>query len=405
MRTIMPSIKPNVLATIILIVISATLASAQSEKILYSFTGQSDGGEPYPGLVADGKGNLYGTTVSGGTEFGGTVFELTPNSNGTWTENALYSFTGVSNPSDGAAPLGGLVLDGKGNLYGTTSVGGGVNFQGTVFELSSGPNGTWSEKVIHSFTGGSDGANPDFGLTLDAAGNLYGTTTNGGTLGFGSVFELVPGSNGTWNKRTLHSFTGGNDGSMPTSPLVLDGHGNLYGLTTDGGVHDYGVVFQLTPQSTGPWTEQVVHAFTGSAGGTGSLGAVALDQAGNVYAEAFFSVLEFSPATGGTWTSKTLHTFTGGTDGAQPEGGLSLDNAGNLYGMTYTGGLHRGTVFELSPSTNGTWTEKILHRFTSGADGAFPEFNYLNVDPKGNVYGTTFQGGSSNQGIVFEITP
>ncbi len=375
-----------------------------AEKILYAFTGLTDGGYPYAGPILDSKGNLYGTTYNGGTSYCGTVFELIPSSSGTWTEQVLYSFTGCTGATqDGSQPFGGLVFDKKGNLYGTT-LNGGNSFAGTVFELSPESNGTWTEKVLYNFTGGIDGGYPEFGLTLDAVGNLYGITYAGGAKGFGSVFELAMGSNGTWSEKTLYSFTGGNDGAYPGCSLTFDTVGNLYGTTQFGGVHDYGVVFELS-RSTDAWKEEVIHAFTGGAGGASPNAGVVLDKAGNVYAEATFSVLELSPVPGGTWTAASLHDFTGGSDGASAYGALTTDNAGNLYGMTYSGGKHRGTVFELSPGQNGAWTETILHSFTGGSDGQFPYFNYLSIDASGRVYGTTQAGGPSNQGVVFQITP
>jgi len=375
-----------------------------TEKVLYTVPGGSDGGSPYAGLTPDSKGNLYGTAVTGGAGFSGIVFELTPNSNGSWTEQVLYNFTGFMGTTDGAEPYGGVTFDGEGNLYGTTAFAG-PNENGTIFELSPGLNGTWSEKVLYGFAAGSDGGTPYFGVALDSAGDLYGTTTSGGAEGFGTVFQLAPSASGAWTKKILHNFTGADDGNQPFSRLVFDAVGNLYGSTFYGGLHDYGVVFQLTPESNGMWTEKVVHAFTGGAGGLGSIGGLAFDHGGNLFAEASYSVLEFSPSSGGTWTVKDVHDFTGGSDGAWAEGGLALDNAGNLYGVSNTGGKHRGTVFELTPSTNGTWTEKILHSFTGGSDGNFPEFNYLYVDANGNIYGTTPLGGASGLGVIFEVSP
>jgi uncharacterized repeat protein (TIGR03803 family) len=374
-----------------------------TEKILYSFVGFTDGGNPQPGLVLDSKGNLYGTTLNGGANFEGTVFEVTPNSNGTWTEQVIHSFSGFNGTGDGALPFGGLTLDAQGNLYGCTNAGG-PNFNGTVFELSPGPNGTWTEKILYGFAGGSDGSGPFAGVIFDSAGNLYGTTQKGGAASFGVAFELSPGANGTWTNKILHSFSGADDGANPSSNLALDGVGNLYGVAESGGAYDYGVVFQLAPQSDGSWVEHVIHPFRGGADGTSSYGAVAIDKAGSLLVEGYFSVLEFSPSSSGGWTRKNLHTFTGGSDGADALGGLTLDSNGNIFGMTSTGGHHRGTVFELTHGSQGNWTEEILHNFEGGSDGDFPVFNYLTLDSKGNVYGTTPSGGSSNAGVVFELS-
>ena len=391
-----------ILAFALLAVVAVCAPAQAAEKIIYTFTGGADGGTPYAGLLLGTKGVLYGTTFNGGSLGGGTVFELTPNSNGTWTQQVIYNFG--TNSSDGFVPYGGLVSDSTGNLYGTTPVGG-TNFFGTVFEVSPQANGTWTEKVLYNFTGGNDGNGPYAGLALDKSGNLFGTTYGGGAQGSGVAFELV-NNNGAWSEKILHTFTGANDGGSPyDSSLTFDLAGNLYGTTVQGGAHDYGLIFQLSPASNGTWTEQVVHAFTGGGDGASGIGAVALDNAGNVYAETIYSVKEYSPSSNGTWTSKDLHNFTGGADGASAEGPLTIDATGKLYGMTYTGGLHKGTVFELAQGSNGIWSEKILHKFTGGSDGLFPQFAAVTVDASGNVYGTTPGGGTFNAGVVFQIKP
>jgi len=217
--------------------------SGQTEKILYTFTGGTDGGTPYAGLISDSKGNLYGTTYGGGSSTCqcGTVFELSPGSNGTWSEKVLYAFTGY--PSDGAGPLAAVISDSKGNFYGTTT-GGGAYGEGVVFELTPGANNTWAEKVLYSFGfGPADGLIPYGGVVQDSAGNLYGSTYYGGTYGVGTVFELSLGSNGSWTEKVLYTFTGVNDGSAPLGRLIFDGAGNLYGTTTYAGPRDYGSVF------------------------------------------------------------------------------------------------------------------------------------------------------------------
>lgn len=397
--------KGFVMVTITMILTISGWAQA-TEKILYSFTGLSDGGLPQSGLILDSKGNLYGTTSSGGTGITchcGTVFELSPGSNGTWTESVLYSFSSYA--GDGGGPFGGLVFDSKGNLYGVTLYGG-ASSQGTVYELSPGANGTWSEQVLYSFTGGNDGRSPNSSsLTIDSAGNLYGTTLTGGAYQFGVVFELVAGSNGTWTQKVLHTFTGGDDGATPyANSLVLDGAGSVYGIARSGGAHDYGVVFGLTPQSDGTWSEKVIYAFTGVGGESGPIGLLR-DKAGNLYGAAI-DVFELIQGQDGTRTRRVLHTFTGAPDGAFPGSGLISDKAGNLYGTTSNGGVHHGTVFELLPGPGGIWNERILHRFSgSGGDGVFPTFPSLAIDASGNLYGTTESGGASNVGVVYEVTP
>jgi uncharacterized repeat protein (TIGR03803 family) len=231
----------RVLIVIVIVGMMTIGATAQTEKILYSFTGGGDGGSPVSSTVFDSKGNLYGTTSSGGANFGGTVFELSPGSNGTWSEKVIHSF--AFNGIDGFDPLGSVVFDSKGNLYGTTAAGGPLG-AGTVFQLVQGSGGTWTENILYSFSSLIDGGEPTGPVVLDSAGNVFGSTYYGGTYGFGTVFEVVRGSNGTWTEKVLHSFTGGNDGSSPYySPVILDGAGNIYGIAQNGGLHDYGVVF------------------------------------------------------------------------------------------------------------------------------------------------------------------
>jgi uncharacterized repeat protein (TIGR03803 family) len=380
-------------------------ASAQTETILYTFTG-TDEGLPQAGLTFDSKGNLYGTTEASGANYGGAVFELSPGSNGVWNEQILYSFAyGVG---DGFGPYGNVVFDSKGNLYGTTAFGGTAGAgQGTVFQLVPGSNGVWTENILHNFIGGNDGTTPFSGVIIDAEGNLYGETNGGGEFGWGIVFQLVPGSNGTWTENILHSFANENDGSpVFGSSLVLDGAGNVYGVAS-GGPDDYGVVFELVHNPNGIWTDKALYAFTGGSDGSGPIGGLVFDGAGNLYGASPYSVFELTPGSNGTWTEKALYTFKGGTDGAIPEAALIYDSSnGNLYGTTNTGGLHRGTVFGLSPRSDGAWTEKILHRFSpSGADGILPGRGSLVVDAKGNLYGMTPGGGASGEGVVFEVTP
>jgi uncharacterized repeat protein (TIGR03803 family) len=396
------------LAMICVFVITFVLsraAEAQGEKVLYSFTGGSDGGQPSGGVVVDAKGNLYGTTGSGGAASEGSVFEVAPNANGTWTETVIHSF--AFNGSDGAFPYSGVVFDAKGNLYGTT-VAGGPTGQGAIYQLSPGANGTWTEQILYSFQGGSDAGSALWGnLAIDAAGNLYGTSYSGGTYRFGTVYELSPGSSGAWTEKVLYSFSGGNDGGYPLGvQLAIDGAGNLYGTVSSFGGHDYGLVFELVRGSNGTWAEKVLHAFQGGSDGTDPSGSLVFDSSGNLYGTTLFSVFELSPGSSGTWTEKQIHRFTGVPDGANAESGLIFDKAGNLYGTTYDGGAHRGTVFKLAPNVDGTWSETMLHKFSSsGGDGVFPAFPALAIDANGNLYGTTSAGGASNNGVVFGVKP
>jgi uncharacterized repeat protein (TIGR03803 family) len=405
-----------------------TGASAATEKVLHAFD-LTDGGQPSGGLVFDAQGNLYGTTLEGGTsgQKAGTVFELSPASDGSWTETVLYSFTGGQ---DGAGPNGRVIFDAQGNLYGTTAYGGASNF-GTVFKLTRGSDGTWTEAVLHSFTDGTDGESPFAGLVFDPAGNLYGTTVDGGTTnGFGTVFSLKPVSEGRWKEEVIHRFQGGRDGIYPFGGVIVDAAGNLYGATSYGGglgcvgLLGCGTVFKLRPNANGTFTEQVLYRFTGSEG-VGPNAGVILDTAGNLYGTTSSgagsgcggigcgTVFELSPLSGGGWKTHFIYRFNVYWHGWQPDAGLVLDAAGNLYGTAAygggrgCGGIGCGVVFELKPpgSSGGKWRETVLHRFSpKQGDGSKP-IAEPTLDAVGNVYGTTVSGGTSNVGLVFEITP
>jgi len=385
-------------------------AKAQVASTVYSFGATGDGAYPYPGLIMDASGNLYGTTGNGGTSNVGTVFELV-NSSGTYTEKVLYSFAGGS---DGANPYGTLLLDASGNLYGTTEAGG-TNF-GTVFELVN-SSGAYTEKVLYSFAGGSDGANPYAGLIIDATGNLYGTTSGGGTSSTGTVFELV-NSSGNYTEKVLYTLAGGSDGANPYDGLIMDAAGNLYGTTNSGGTNGAGTVFELA-NSSGTYTEKVLYSFTNTnIGGDGAnpLAGLVMDASGNLYGTTqgggtnFGTVFELVNSSG-TYTEKVLYRFTNtGGDGAYPIGGFIMDAAGNLYGTTGSGGTKgSGTVFELSNSS-GIWTESLLLIFGTSCEGsgtsngANPSLGNLLMDTSGNLYGTTVAGGANSLGTVFSIT-
>lgn len=367
-----------------ILVLVAAHALAQTETVLNSFTGTPDGANPYySGVVADIAGNLYGTTSNGGVNGLGSVFKLSS----TGTESVLYSFAG--SPNDGASPYAGLVIDKKGNLYGVTIGGGGG---GTVFEVT--PTGT--EKVLYSFTGGSDGNTPYKALVLGKKGVLYGTTFFGGTNGVGTVFSVTPKG----VEKVLYSFTGGSDGAQPWGGLVLDKLGNLYGTASTGGAGGGGTVFQLTPTGT----FNLLYSFSGPDGYEPTTPLI-FDKKGNLYGT--------TSAGGGTscgtvfellapsWTTeKQLHSFSG-SDGCFANAPVAMDKKGNLYGTTYQGGaFNAGNVYELPHS--GTF--KDLFDFTGGADGAYPLAGVI-FDKAGNLYSTTEAGGASGNGTVFKLTP
>jgi uncharacterized repeat protein (TIGR03803 family) len=354
-------------------------------QTLYSFTGGSDGLLPQAGVVIDSSGNLYGATKYGG-EGGGILFKLS--STGALTP--LYSFTTTS----GFDPSGTPILDSSGNLFGTTSLGGSGG-QGTVFEYTA--NGTF--KTLYNFNGG-DGATPEGNLVMDSKGNLYGTTFGGGGPGsFGTVFELSPNGSGGYNLKTLHAFSG-SDGINLTSGLLLDSQGNLYGTTTQGGGSaNGGTVFELSPNESGSYNFSVLHTFTGGSEGSQGVGGLILDSSGNLYGTTANGVVfELNPTSS---AFDVLYDLP--ASDADPEGNLLMDYKGNLYGTAYGNTSNSGAVFELSPDGSGGYNLTNLHLFTGvGADGANP-YAGLTADSMGNLYGTTFIGGTHGDGTIFEL--
>ncbi|MGA8491564.1 MAG: choice-of-anchor tandem repeat GloVer-containing protein [Terriglobales bacterium] len=253
-----------------------------TEKILHSFDPNGKGGYfPYAGLIFDASGNLYGTTSVGGVLGGGTAFELAPNGSGGWEEKVLHSFSNKS--KDGNYPIAPLIFDVSGNLYGTTVAGGTIGY-GIVFELTPKAGGTWMEKILHNFNPtNADGAGPYAGLVFDASGNLYGTTLGGGYYDdYGTVFELTPKASGRWTEKVLYSFNLGADGYDPVAGLVVDTVGNVYGTTSTGGAGDYGAVFELSPTAGGGWTENVLYRFNGTNGSYPYAGLI-FGSSGNLY--------------------------------------------------------------------------------------------------------------------------
>jgi uncharacterized repeat protein (TIGR03803 family) len=393
------TVVPFALMTVLLFLAGfSQLAQSQTYKVIYNFTGRgSDGATPYAGPILDHVGNLYGTTYLGGTYGSGSVYRLSP-SGSSWSYLSLYSFKGGP---DGAGPaFGSLVIGDDRALFGTTESGG--NF-GTAFVLCACPG---REHVLHSFGTGTDGAQPIGGLVLDAAGNYYGTTSLGGDSGNGTVFGGKR-SGHSWTEGVIYSFTGGSDGASPPAGVTVDANGNLYGTTSFAGANGDGVVYELSRSKSG-WTETVLYTFQGLEDGQNPVGGVVLDKAGNLYGATFDggingggTVYQLSPS-GGGWTFAVLYSFTGGYGG--PYNKLTLDAQGNIYGFTNGDGANGlGSVFKLT-SANGGWTFTDLYDFIGGSDGASP-YGSVAVDSDGNVFGTAAVGGSQNQGIVFEITP
>jgi len=398
-----------------LLSISAALAlvvtaSASSTKILYSLAGGADGEYTDTDLVVDSAGVIYGTSVQGGRHGGGTVFQLAPTSSG-WRHSVLYDFTGGA---DGGEPYKGVTLDRQGNLYGTTVTGGGGACEGgcgVVFKLTrSGAN--WNQSVIHTFSGGDDGSGPGSGLTIDRFGNVYGMTPTGGAFGLGVIFQLKPHTDGTWTLRVLHPFTGGNDGQAGSAGRLLLGHaGNVYGVTTTGGANGKGVVFKLSRVLGGKWRFSTLYAFKGQPDAGFPYGGLAFDKSGNLFGTTYYhgannlgSVYKLSRSSNGTWTEKVLYSFKGGTDGSGSIARVVFDAAGNLYGTTSEGGAGYGTIFKLTPGASRSWTESVVHRFQGSPDGAFA-YNPMVVDSAGNFYGATVHGGTNNDGAIYKFTP
>lgn len=356
----------------------------------------------------------------------GTVFELSPNGSGGWTMKTLHRFLGKT---DGGAPAGAIVMDASGNLYGTNLIGGIKSLSckgscGTVFELSPDGSGGWTETTIFTFanTNTSDGARP-WGLIQDATGNLYGVAQNGGSGGSGVVYKLSQISEGAWRQTVLHEFSGG-DGADPTSKLLLDADGNLLGTTFDRGVvtgscepeNGCGGAFEISPAAGGGWSF-AAFAIPNINKGFEPRGNVVKDASGNLFSTAFVGginsdgvVFKLSPVSGGGWTESLIHIFDG-AKGAYPQG-LTEDSNGGFYGVATGGGnasctVGCGMIYDLTPRPNNGWVETILHRFNGTYDGAGPD-GHLMVDGSGNIFGAAQAGGSTNCfagcGTIFEIS-
>jgi uncharacterized repeat protein (TIGR03803 family) len=421
-----------------------SVASAEwKEKVLYSFQGVSDGATPAGGVAFDQKGNLYGATTDGGSACPspgcGTVFQLTPpaKKGGAWTETILYGFSG----NDGSQPAGSVIVDTKGNLYGTTAYGGsgtcillGSNIGcGIAYELSppAQHGGKWTYAVLYNFQGGKDGQYPRGDLVFDSAGSLYGATVYGGGSGTcnapyfqfcGTVFKLNPPKNkgGKWEEKLMYSFKSGTDGANPNGSLVFDGRGAVYGTTFAGGNQNCkydasvgcGTAFELKPPSKkgGEWAEKWLHVFSGgNDGGQPSAGLI-FDAKGLLYGVAGGGntsgggiVFRLAKASGARWKESVLHWFS--NDGAGPLAGLLFDGVGDVYGTTIAGAEFCGTVFRLKPRVgqDEKWGLTVLYDFKGAPDGRYPAGSLI-FHATGNLYGTTNGGGASGgYGTVFEI--
>ncbi len=408
------------LLTVFLVFVASAAAQTSPWTLttLYSFTGYPGTGTPSSG-VAIGPGTvLYGTTLSGGASTAcgrsgcGTVFSLTPPAapGGAWTET-IFSFPGGRG---GFHPVGGVAIGSRGVLYGTTDYGGASDY-GTVFSLSppASPGGSATERVLHEFSGSpSDGANPVAGVVIGSGGVIYGTTEFGGPSGTGMVFSLTPPAapGGGWTETVLFS------GNRPVGVAIGSG-GVLYGATQFGGTSGNGTVFSLTPPASpgGTWTETVLYNFSGGSDGGTPFAGVVVGAGGVLYGttgyggteDNYGTVFSLTPpaSPGGTWTETVLHTFAGGSDGSNPPAGVAIGDGGVLYGVTSGTHFFPNNVFSLTPpaAPGGAWIETVLYSFTSYNDDISP--SGVAIGAGGVLYDTTEQGGTSNQGTVFSLTP
>jgi len=393
---------------------------AQTYTVIHNFTDGPDGANPYAGLTLDAAGNLYGTSTLGGTGAGTVFKLRYVNSGWVFAPLYSFPVVGrkgLHNPTARViiGPSGVLYGTTQYGGQGTCDLGNGGC--GTVYSLRPFPTrpasvfAPWNETELYAFAGGTDGGQPGNGdLVFDPAGNLYGTTLLRGFEDNGVVYELMP-SGGGWTESVVYSFTGANDGSTPNGGVIFDKAGNLYGTTTNGGTYGNGTVYQLTPSGSG-WVKNILYSFHGGGDGANPIGGLIFDQSGNLYGTTGYGgsgfggvVFELTPSNG-SWTYTTLYGFTRSGSGTPPgpQGSLFMDAAGNLYGTTYADGAYGyGSVFELAPS-NGGWSYSSLYDFTGGNDGCNPWGSVL-LDAKGNLYGTASSCGADGYGVAFEITP
>jgi uncharacterized repeat protein (TIGR03803 family) len=370
------------------------------ESVVYNFTGGADGSRPIDSVIQASDGNLYGTTHEGGSSGVGTVFKIS-NPTTSPSESVIYTFTGGS---DGSNPQASLIEASDGNLYGTTVFGSSIGY-GTVFKISN-PTTSPTESVIYAFTGGSDGGSPHAGLIQASDGNLYGTTLNGGSNGFGTVFKISNPTT-TPTESVIYSFTGGSDGGYPYASVIQASDGNLYGTTYAVGSNGFGNVFKISNPTTSP-TESVIYSFSGGSDGANPQASLIQASDGNLYGTTVYggsgsagTVFEISNLTTSP-TFSVIYTFTGGSDGGNPYAAVIQASDGNLYGTTGGGGsIGYGTVFKITNPTTSP-TESVIYSFTGGSDGSIPTASLIQASD-GNLYGTTTGGGNSGNGVVFRV--
>jgi uncharacterized repeat protein (TIGR03803 family) len=387
----------------VVITLASPAVQAQSFNVLFDFSG-SNGQDPLY-LSVDAAGNFYGTTYLGGTHGFGAVYKLSRHGSG-WSMAPLYNFSGQE---DGADPWSGVVTGRDGSLYGTTEFGG-RNGAGVVYKLQPPPAACktaicyWTETVLYNFSGYSDGSGPQGHLVFDQAGNLYGTTVYGGGADLGTLWELTPSQGLT----VIHTFTGGPDGAEPVGGVIFDQGGSLlYGVTTLGGTSNLGVAYELSPAGSG-WTETFLHTFAGGSDGAHPSGLIS-DSEGNLYGFTgqgggpnYGTAYELQPVAGG-FSYSILYVFQPHLGGEPGLANLPTLQGGNLYGAASAGGTNNdGAIFELTPAAGG-WNFTPLHDF-AGSDGNQPAGSPV-FDAAGNLYGVTLSGGTSNFGVIWQIMP
>ena len=407
------------------LVAGAPLAAAQNYQVIHNFAG-SDGYSPWAGVTLDAAGNLYGSSQQSFASFG-NAYKLKQTVGG-WFMTPLSSFSG----SSGRYPESPVVFAPGGALMGTTSGGGSSACQGgcgIVYAMR--PPQTpcrsvscpWSQQIVYQFSGGADGASPSVGkLIFDQSGNVYGTAAGGGASNHGVVYKLSR-TNGGWTETVLYSFAGGSDGATPVSGVIFDAAGNLYGTTLTGGgtgctlSSGCGTVFKLTPSGSG-WSETVLYRFQTQLDGEQPWAGLTLSPSGSLYGATLAGgvnnagvVFELTPS-GGSWTYSVLHRFDDlDYDAAGPLSTLTLSPSGTLYGTTYgDGDYSSGAIFALTPSAGGGWTFSNLYSFTGQEDGLWP-IGGVTLGADGTLYGTTSEGGANfcdfevACGVIWKLTP
>lgn len=394
----------KIAATILTLALSCSTAWAQATyRVIFNFEQHpSDGYQPWSGVVLDARGNIFGNTEQGGRYGSGTVYQLFRNADGGWNYVILHSFDYYD---PGNSPVTPMVRDQVGRLYGIDTT--------EVFEVDPTAALSWHFTALHQFTGGADGDCQDLcSVSMDAMGHLYGSTLAGGAYGSGVVFMDGPAG-----YSVLYNFTGGDDGGYGMGQLAFDTQGNIYGTTRYGGAYGHGVAYRLSPNTDRPdWTYTILHDFKGTPDGFEAFAGLIMEKDGNLYGTTSAggvgqqgTVFRLTPNSDGTWSESVIYSFQGAGDGAGPWAVPTMDAAGSLYGTTLSGGgpNNYGTVYKLTPSSNGEWSETVLHAFQGGPyDGRLPFFVPVAIDSARNLYGTTAAGGLYNDGgVVWEITP